>query len=75
MRIIEGQFFAHLAWVIRDAALVVSGAYKLEKTQVGDQESSTGWRPCTEQEKFKDAVNRLNERCHQLSQLCDHLEE
>lgn len=82
MRFIEAQFFNTLAWALRDHASVVSGAYKLSKIQRGveltEEEKAQGkepWRDLTEEEKLKNHMGRLTERCRALSEIADHIYE
>ena len=58
------------AYALLDHARIVSGAYKLAKTEVGVE--GGGWRPCTEEEKLQNAMGILERRCQWISDAVEH---
>lgn len=62
MKFVEAQLLQMLGWVLRDHAMIVSGAYKLKTSEVGCGYNDNGtikFRPQTEEEKFKSAMDAM----------------
>lgn len=78
MKLVEAQLLQNLAWVLRDHAEIVSGAYKLRKTQVGCGTNPDGtfkFRDCTDEEKLQGSMQTLTAHCHWVRECVDHISE
>lgn len=78
MKFVEAQLLMQLAWTLRDHAAIVSGAYKLHKTQVGygtNPDGTMQFRDCTEEEKLRNAMETMTNHCHFVSECADYIGE
>ena len=78
MKFIEAQLLMHLVWTLRDHAEIVSGAYKLRKTQIGcgtNPDGTIEFRDCTEEEKLRDAIGTMTNHCHFVTECADYIGE
>ena len=68
--LVDGQLLQMLAYAMMDHAEIVSGAYKLRKTQRGCEktpENQTGWRDETEEEKLQATMQQMSQHCRWIS--------
>jgi hypothetical protein len=65
------QFKVFEMRALRAHAEIVSGAYKLRNTQVGD--GSGNWRDCTDEEKLQDHVNQMNSHIKFMSEIMESI--
>jgi hypothetical protein len=65
------------AWVLRDHAMITSGAYKFSTAQQGykDEKGELAFRDQTDEEKLKSAMGTLNAHCDWVRQCVDALGE
>lgn len=78
MKLVEAQLLQQLAWVLRDHAMIVSGAYKLKTSEVGCGYNDNGtikFRPQTEEEKFKGAMDVMEAHLKLVGDCVDHIGE
>lgn len=78
MKYVEGQIVMWIAYLLRDHAEIVSGAYKLRKTERGCEktpEHPTGWRPLTDEEKLEDVMGTMTRRCEFIAECIEHLDK
>jgi hypothetical protein len=78
MKFVEAQLLQCLAWVLRDHAMIVSGAYKLRQTEVGcgkNADGTTKFRPSTDEEKLKSAMSTMTSHCHWVGECVDYIGE
>jgi hypothetical protein len=71
MKLVEAQLLGNLAWVLRDHALITSGAYKLRDIRVGVE--GGGERPCTDEEKLREAMAILGAHCKWVQECVDYI--
>lgn len=62
------------AYIMKDHAEIISGAYKQRKTEVGDKNSPSGWRPCTDEEKLENVMHTMTAHCNFLCEIVNSLE-
>jgi hypothetical protein len=72
MKIVEGRILQHMAWLLRDHAEAVSGAYKQRTTQRGKEEG--GWRDLSDDEKLDSVIKTMERRCHFIGECIEHLD-
>ena len=78
MKFVEAQLLQCLAWVLRDHAMIVSGSYKLKKTEVGcgqNEDGGTKFRPCTDEEKLKSAMGTMEAHLKWVGDCVDYIGE
>jgi len=78
MKLVESQMLMQLAWVLRDHAEIVSGAYKFRKTQIGcgvNPDGTTAFRDLTEEEKLQYAMETMTRHCHLVLDCINHIGE
>lgn len=71
MKYVDAQLLQHLAWLLRDHAEIVSGAYKQRTTQQGVE--GGGWRDLTDEEKLKSAIDTMGRRCRFIGECVDFI--
>jgi hypothetical protein len=78
MKFVEAQLLQCLGWALRDHAMIVSGAYKLKKTEVGcgrNEDGTTAFRPCTDDEKLKSAMQTMEAHLRWVGDCVDYIGE
>lgn len=78
MKLVEAQMLQWIGWVLRDHAMIVSGAYKQRQTQVGCGKNADGtirFRPCTDEEKLRDAVGTMENHLKLVGDCVDYIGE
>lgn len=79
MRFIEAQILERQGHLLRCHAEIVSGAYKLRKTQCGTRaypelgSAVIAWRDLTDDEKLESAMSELRSHARLLSELVEYL--
>jgi len=68
-----GQVLQHMAWLLRDHAEAVSGAYRSRCLQRGVE--GGGWRDLTDEEKLEATIQTMNRRCHFIGECVDRMLE
>ena len=78
MKFVEAQLLSCVAWVLKDHAEIVSGAYRQRKTQVGCGSNPDGtiqWRACTDEEKLEGAMSTMRSHCQWVGDCADKIGE
>ncbi len=73
MKFPDAQLFSLLAWTLRDHAIIVSGAYKFKNTQKRTKDGE--WKDLTNEEKLKNALSTLTNRCNMISNQAEFIGE
>jgi len=74
----EGQLAVFQAYLLRDHAEIVSGAYKLRKTKQGcekTEENPSGWRDLTDEEKLESCLGTMTRRIGFMSETIEYIEK
>lgn len=65
----EAQLIQFMAWLLRDHAEVVSGAYKHANTCTYEG------HPLSDEQKLKRSMEKMTSRCHFISEVVDGIME
>ena len=76
MNYLEGQILVLQARILRDHAHIVSGAYKLDRTDRGCEKSKehpTGWIPLTEEEQLQKWLGIMDNHMKWMNECVEQL--